>query len=76
MLASCGEDLYDSCSMFNKFHYKEIIMFNSMKSFGALAAVIVSLGVLSACNTIAGAGEDMRAAGSKIERSAQNIKQY
>lgn len=37
---------------------------------------ITSMAVLSACNTISGAGKDLRAAGSKVSETAQEVKNY
>ena len=39
----------------------------------ALLAVF-SAGMLSACNTVAGAGKDMQKAGEKVEDKAQDCK--
>lgn len=35
---------------------------------------LTSLAVLSACNTIAGAGKDVSAAGKKVSETAQEVK--
>lgn len=37
----------------------------------AMAAVIASLSVLAACNTVEGVGEDVTAAGQAVEQTAQ-----
>ena len=42
---------------------------------GLLALPLLCL-VLSACNTIEGAGKDVKAAGGAIEKSAQKTKSY
>lgn len=41
-----------------------------MKSLLALALIVL----LAGCNTIAGAGKDIKAAGSKIEKTAEKNK--
>ncbi len=46
------------------------------KYLSIFAISIMSLGTLSACNTVAGAGEDIEAAGDKIEDSANSNKHY
>ncbi len=38
------------------------------------ALALVSFTALSACNTVAGAGADIRAGGEAIEDSAQTVK--
>lgn len=35
---------------------------------------IFSMGTLSACNTIAGVGEDLQAGGEKVEEKAEDCK--
>ena len=46
-----------------------------MKRVIALMMVsMFSLGVLSACNTMAGAGKDVQKAGEKVEDKAQDCK--
>ena len=46
-----------------------------MKRLLALAlASIFSLGMLSGCNTMAGAGKDVQKAGEKVEDKAQDCK--
>lgn len=40
------------------------------------AVVALSLFALGACNTIQGAGEDLKAAGDKIEDTASENKNY
>jgi predicted small secreted protein len=42
----------------------------------AVAAMIAAMPLLSACNTTAGAGQDLRAAGKGIENSADRNKPY
>jgi predicted small secreted protein len=41
-----------------------------------LAGSIVSTFLLAGCNTVEGAGKDMKAAGQKIEGEAQEHKRY
>lgn len=46
-----------------------------MKRLIALMLIsLFSLGTLSACNTMAGVGEDIEAAGEKIEDKAEDCK--
>lgn len=46
-----------------------------MKRLLALMLIsLFSLGTLSACNTMAGVGEDIEAAGEKIEDKAEDCK--
>ncbi|TPE52690.1 entericidin A/B family lipoprotein [Amaricoccus solimangrovi] len=40
-----------------------------------LALLLAAAAALSACNTIAGAGEDVSAAGSAVTNSADNVQQ-
>ena len=47
-----------------------------MKRFALLAAVILLPILTSACNTMAGAGEDISAGGQKLEHSADEHKNY
>ena len=44
----------------------------------AIAAIIVAavFGMLAGCNTVEGAGKDVKATGSAIERSAEKNKTY
>lgn len=44
-----------------------------MKKFVLIAAAITSLG-LAACNTVAGAGEDMQAAGTAVKDTAKDAQ--
>jgi predicted small secreted protein len=45
------------------------------KSIAVLATILVAQAfLLSACNTTAGAGKDIKSAGSAIERSADDAK--
>jgi entericidin B len=46
-----------------------------MKALRLLLALVVLAG-LAACNTIEGVGEDLEAAGDKIEKSATKHKRY
>jgi predicted small secreted protein len=39
-----------------------------------LIAAILSSAVLTACNTVSGAGEDLSAAGNAIDRKATDVK--
>ena len=39
-----------------------------------LSVVLFSMGTLTACNTMAGAGQDIQKAGDKIEDKAQDCK--
>ena len=41
-----------------------------------LGAFLVLAGSLSACNTVKGAGQDIKAAGQAIERKAEQKKHY
>ena len=46
-----------------------------MKRLTALLLMsLFSIGTLSACNTMAGAGEDVQAAGEKVEDKAEDCK--
>jgi entericidin B len=47
-----------------------------MKSYIIMAAVILLPILTSACNTVAGAGEDVSKGGQAVERSADNNKLY
>lgn len=40
------------------------------------AVAVLSLGALTACNTMEGAGEDIEAAGDKLEDTAAENKNY
>jgi len=44
-----------------------------MRTIFLMAAAITSL-ALAACNTVAGAGEDMQAAGTAVKDTAQDAK--
>ena len=44
-----------------------------MKTFTTLLAVAV-LAVLAGCNTVEGAGKDVKATGAAVERAADNAK--
>jgi len=46
-----------------------------MKNFALIAAVLL-LPILTACNTMAGAGEDISKGGQKLEKSAEENKNY
>jgi predicted small secreted protein len=43
----------------------------TQKTFAILCALTLICGVLSACNTMAGAGQDMKAAGQAVTNSAE-----
>lgn len=45
----------------------------SLTTIAALATVVLALG-LSACNTIEGAGQDIKSTGGAIERTADDNK--
>lgn len=47
-----------------------------MKLFLAATAIIGASFFLSACNTIEGAGKDVKAGGSKVEQEAAEHKRY
>ena len=47
-----------------------------MKRFALMAAVILLPILASACNTMAGAGEDISKGGEKLEKSADEHKNY
>lgn len=40
-----------------------------------LAALLIALPLLAACNTIAGAGKDVEATGKVINKTAENVKE-
>ena len=45
-----------------------------MKKFALIALTAVTL--LSACNTISGAGKDVKAAGNAVSNTAESVKSY
>lgn len=45
-----------------------------MKKFALIALTAMTL--LSACNTISGAGKDVKAAGNAVSNSAESVKSY
>lgn len=46
-----------------------------MKRLVAMMLLVVfSMGILSACNTMAGAGKDVQAVGEKVEEKAEDCK--
>jgi predicted small secreted protein len=47
-----------------------------MKLFLAATAIIGASFFLGACNTIEGAGKDVKAGGSKVEQEAAEHKRY
>lgn len=51
-------------------------MLNNIQLLSVLAVTLLSLGTLTACHTIEGAGEDIEAAGDKIEETASDNKNY
>jgi len=55
---------------------KDRFMSRKYTALLALAAMIAAMPLLSACNTTAGAGQDLRAAGKGIENSADRNKPY
>ena len=44
------------------------------RSIALMLLVLFSIGVLSACNTMAGAGKDVQKAGKAVERAADKAK--
>ncbi|GAB3735294.1 entericidin A/B family lipoprotein [Luteimonas pelagia] len=49
-------------------------MSNTKRMFAMLLLALFSAGTLGACNTMAGLGEDVEAAGEKIEDKAEDCK--
>ncbi|PZO10522.1 MAG: entericidin [Lysobacteraceae bacterium] len=49
-------------------------MKTTLRTFAALALLGFSLGSLTACNTISGAGQDVKKAGEVIEETAEDAK--
>ena len=47
-----------------------------MKAIIAMVLAGFGLSMLAACNTMEGAGQDVKAAGSKVENSAREHKGY
>lgn len=47
---------------------------HNIKLISSIAAVLVTLSVLPACNTIEGAGQDIESAGDAIEDTARDAK--
>jgi predicted small secreted protein len=47
-----------------------------LKKFVALLALLGLVVVAAGCNTVAGAGADVKAAGSGIEKAAEKTKPY
>ena len=47
-----------------------------MKAIIAMVLAGFGLSMLAACNTMEGAGQDVKAAGSKMEKSADEHKHY
>jgi predicted small secreted protein len=47
-----------------------------VKRFLALAAMLAAAAAATACNTIEGAGKDIKAAGSTVEKAAGKSKPY
>ena len=46
-----------------------------MKRLLALVVIsMFSMGTLSACNTVAGAGKDVKKAGEKVEQKAEEVR--
>ncbi len=46
----------------------------NVQKFVALAAAAIAVAVLSGCNTIEGAGQDIKSTGKAIERTADDAK--
>ncbi|MBF6024981.1 entericidin A/B family lipoprotein [Lysobacter niastensis] len=44
------------------------------RSIALMLLVLFSLGILTACNTVAGAGKDVQKAGEKVEDAADKDK--
>jgi predicted small secreted protein len=55
---------------------KDNVMPKKYTALLAVAAMIAAMPLLSACNTTAGAGQDLNAAGKGIEHSADRNKPY
>jgi len=55
---------------------KKTNMQSKVKQFSAVAVALFGLGALSACHTIEGAGQDIEAAGDKIEETAEDNRSY
>tara|TARA_B100001564_G_C20649203_1_gene675978 strand:- start:843 stop:1094 length:252 start_codon:yes stop_codon:yes gene_type:complete len=55
---------------------KERTMWYKTKLLTAFASTLLGIGLLSGCNTIEGAGQDMKAAGDKIEDATSENKNY
>ncbi|MBW8369056.1 MAG: entericidin A/B family lipoprotein [Arenimonas sp.] len=49
-------------------------MKTTLRTFAALALLGFALGSLTACNTISGAGQDVKKAGEVIEETAEDAK--
>jgi len=47
-----------------------------MKAIVAMVLAGFGLSMLAACNTMEGAGQDVKAAGQKVENSAETHKKY
>jgi entericidin B len=47
-----------------------------MKAILTLVAGLFVMGTLAACNTVEGAGKDVKAAGAKVEGEAAEHKKY
>jgi entericidin A len=47
-----------------------------MKAIVAMVLAGFGLSMLAACNTMEGAGQDVKAAGQKVENSAADHKKY
>lgn len=45
-----------------------------MKHLVKLAAVVVALSAVSACNTVAGVGKDVERGGEKIQDTARDVQ--
>lgn len=51
-------------------------MLDKLKILAIIVSISFSASALTACNTLAGAGEDVEAAGSSLEKSAERNKSY
>lgn len=47
---------------------------HTVRTLAAAVALIATVGALSACNTVAGAGKDVSAAGRATTNSANDVK--
>ena len=47
-----------------------------LKKIAALMMIVALVAVAAACNTIAGVGADVKAAGAGVEKAAEKAKTY